>query len=98
MSSSTLEIGQIRAIAVRIDDEALTVDIDDGRTIVVPVAWYPRLANGTASERTKWRLIADGTGINWSDLDEDIKVEHLILGVPSAESQKSLQRWLVSRR
>jgi hypothetical protein len=69
----------------------------DGRTIIVPLAWYPRLVAGTPQERQHWRLIGDGVGIHWPDLDEDIKIEHLLIGKASNESQTSLRRWLAQR-
>jgi hypothetical protein len=50
------------------------------------------------AERQNWRLIGNGSGIHWADLDEDVSVEHLLAGIPSGESQKSLQSWLVKRK
>lgn len=83
--------------AVVVSEDTLAVDLSDGRSISVPLAWYPRLWHGTESERIHWRLIGQGEGIHWPDLDEDISVEGLILGRPSNESQRSLQRWLDER-
>jgi hypothetical protein len=83
--------------AIAVTEDALTVDLADGRTISAPLAWYPRLLHGTSSERTNWRLIGAGEGIHWPDLDEDISMENLILGRPSGESQTSFQRWLENR-
>ncbi|SRR6266536_5581809 len=78
--------------------DSLIVDLSDGRSITVPLAWYPRLQHGTAEERNNWRWIGDREGIHWPDLDEDISVENLILGQPSGESQESFRRWLEERR
>jgi uncharacterized protein DUF2442 len=78
-------------------NEALTVVLLDGRTVSVPVSWYPRLANGSPAERENWQLLGGGHGIHWPDLDEDISVDALLAGRPSAESQTSLQKWLTSR-
>jgi hypothetical protein len=75
----------------------LTVDLEDGRTLTVPVGWYPRLAHGTPVERRRWRLIEGGTGIHWPGLDEDVSVEGLLAGRPSGESQSSFRRWLAER-
>jgi uncharacterized protein DUF2442 len=97
MTTSGLEVGAARALGADVTDDALTVDLADGRTISVPLAWYPRLLNGTPRERQSWRLIGLGEGIHWPDLDEDISVENLVLGRPSGESQASFQRWLESR-
>src|SRR5262245_53352176 len=97
MNTATLDVSIIRAQCVEISDDALAVDLIDGRTIIVPLTWYPRLVAGTPQERQRWRLIGDGVGIHWPDLDEDIKVEHLLVGKASNESQASLQRWLAQR-
>jgi hypothetical protein len=83
---------------VTVTDDALIVDLVDGRTVSVPVSWYPRLAHGTPAERSNWRLLGRGEGIHWADLDEDISVASLLAGRPSGETQSSLQRWLKSRR
>jgi Protein of unknown function (DUF2442) len=80
-----------------VTDDTLTVDLSDGRTISVPLAWYPRLVHGTLEERANWRLIGRGEGIHWPQLDEDISVEGLIAGKPSGESQRSLARWIEAR-
>jgi len=82
---------------VTITDDTLSADLSDGRTISVPLAWYPRLMNASVEERKDWRFIASGEGIHWTQLDEDISIKNLILGQPSGESQKSLQRWLNAR-
>lgn len=97
MSSSVTEVRVAQAEQVRVTAQELIVDLVDGRTLTVPVQWYPRLANGTPAERRKWRLIGRGEGIHWPELDEDIGVEDLLAGRPSGESQTSLQRWLKSR-
>jgi hypothetical protein len=83
---------------VSIADGALIVDLVDGRTLSVPVAWYPRLSHGTTAERNHWRLIGTGEGIHWPDLDEDVSVEGLLAGRRSGESQASLRRWLQTRK
>lgn len=78
-------------------DDALTVELSDGRSISAPLAWYPRLFHGTLEERANWRIIGQGDGIHWPGLDEDVSVENLLAGRPSAESRKSLKRWLERR-
>jgi len=98
MTSSLTEIAVPAATNVGVTEDTLTVDLSDGRTISVPLAWYPRLAHGTPEERVKWRLIGRGEGIHWPELDEDISVEGLIAGKPSGESQASLARWIAQRR
>jgi hypothetical protein len=86
------------AIHVRIGKRNLTVDLADGRSVVVPLSWYPRLAHGSTAERRNCRLLGNGYAIEWPDLDEHIGVEGLLAGNRSGESQKSLSRWLASRR
>ncbi|MBN2498916.1 MAG: DUF2442 domain-containing protein [Deltaproteobacteria bacterium] len=83
---------------VKVSDDTLSVDLSDGRTISVPLAWFPRLLHGSKKERSHWRLIGKGHGIHWEDLDEDIRVEGLLMGQASGESQSSLDNWLSSRR
>ena len=97
MSTLGTELNQAFARTVSASDEALTVELSDGRTISVPLAWFPRLAHGTPAERARWRLIGGGTGIHWPDIDEDISVEGLLAGRRSGESQASLRRWLEAR-
>ncbi len=94
MSSLVTET-QITAVAVT--EDSLVVDLADGRTVSVPLAWYPRLWHGEQAERDNWRLIGQGEGIHWPDLDEDISVENILYGKPSGESQRSLKRWLAGR-
>jgi len=84
-------------VNITVTDDTLSVDLSDGRTISVPILWYPRLAHATPPERNKWRLIGKGIGVHWEDVDEDISVEGLLLGRVSGESQKSLAKWLESR-
>jgi len=98
MSSSAVEIRQARAQAVNVTDDGLTVDLADGRTITVPLAWYPRLLQASPTERGNWRFVGDREGIHWPDLDEDISVEGLLAGKRSGETQSSLKSWLEQRK
>ena len=98
MSFSAIKIQVSPARNVILSDEALTLELADGRTLTVPLTWYPRLWHGKVPERRHWRLIGGGEGIHWPDLDEDISVEALLLGRRSGESQTSLKRWLESRQ
>jgi hypothetical protein len=97
MSSSLTEINVPAATTVVVTDDTLTVDLSDGRSISVPLAWYPRLAHGSPKERDEWCLIGRGEGIHWPALDEDISVEALVAGRPSGESQQSFAKWLHAR-
>ena len=98
MPTSALAAESAVARNVRVTGEHLVVDLSDGRLVSVPLTWYPRLAAGTPTERKRWELIGAGIGIHWPDLDEDIEVAALLLGLPSTESAISLRRWRASRR
>lgn len=97
MSTSTLEVSLPEAEAVTASSDTLTAELSDGRTLSVPLDWFPRLVHATPEERGNWRLIGRGAGIHWPDLDEDISVEGLIAGRRSSESQASFLRWLEAR-
>ncbi|MFH1862192.1 MAG: DUF2442 domain-containing protein [bacterium] len=86
------------AVSVATTDEKLIVELNDGRSIAVPLKWYPRLAYASASERNHWQLLGDGYAIEWPDLDEHIGIEGLLAGRCSGESKKSFERWLASRQ
>jgi len=96
MTTLVLEIEPV-AIDVTVTDEKLVVDLNDGRSLAVPLKWYPRLVHGSPQERQNWQLLGDGYAIEWPDLDEHIGIEGLLAGRRSGESQKSLERWLASR-
>ena len=85
------------AVDVGVTDDKLLVDLADGRSLAVPLAWYPRLLHGSTTERQNWRLLGGGYAVEWPDLDEHIGVEGLLAGRRSGESEKSFQRWLASR-
>src|SRR3990170_3926212 len=97
MTISTVEPTTPSAEDVQVSVDTLCVELSDGRTISVPLAWYPRLFHGSARERGNWRLIGRGHGIHWEDLDEDISVEGLLAGRASGESQASFKKWLEAR-
>ncbi len=98
MSISAAEIEIPRAEDVTVKDDTLTVDLSDGRTILVPLEWFPRLVHATPEERKNWKLIGRGQGIRWEDIDEDVSVEGLLAGRPSGESQVSFKKWLNKRQ
>lgn len=98
MNTLKVETPVPRAQDVVLTEDSLTVDLIDGRTVTVPLAWYPRLLHGQPEERNNWRLTGKGEGIHWPSLDEDISVENLLLGKPSGESQPSFKRWLEKRK
>jgi len=97
MHTSTVEVAEVLARDVHVTATTLTVKLDDGRTVSVPLDWYPRLKYGTCKERDNWKLIADGYGIHWPDLDEDLSVEGILAGRRSGECQRSFKRWLEAR-
>ena len=86
------------AMDVTVTEDTLTVEISDGRTISVPLVWYPRLVHATPQELDNWELLAKGRHIHWPDLDEDLSVESLLAGRKSGEGRKSLERWLEARK
>ncbi len=97
MSTSATEMEVPLAENVTVSDDTLYVDLSDGRSISIPLAWYPRLLRATPAERKRCRPIGRGSGIHWEDLDEDISIEGLLAGKPSGESQASFGRWLAQR-
>ena len=94
MTTLAIKIDLPYAESVMITEDTLNVDLSDGRTISVPLTWFPRLVHATQEQRDNWRLIGRGHGIHWDDIDEDISVEGLIAGRPSGESQSSFKKWL----
>jgi hypothetical protein len=96
--STSVVIQQIpSAQDVKVTNDTLSVDLGDGRTISVPLAWFPRLVHATPEERNNWRLIGNGEEIHWENLDEDISIEGLLAGHASGESQASFKKWLKKR-
>lgn len=97
MNTFQVDSREFTAQALRFSDDDLIIDLADGRTLTVPLAWYPRLFHATPEERANWRWVGRGIGIHWPELDEDIAVDDLLLGRPSGESSESLQAWLAGR-
>ncbi len=98
MSISQIEIELPRAEDVKVTGDSLIVDLSDGRTISVPLEWFPRLLHATPEERSNWRFIGKGHGVHWEEIDEDISVEGLVAGRPSGESQRSFKKWIDQRQ
>jgi hypothetical protein len=105
MSSATAESRTTRnqtaepaATYVVANDTHLSVQLADGRTVSVPLSWYPRLAAGSPPERNRWELIGNGSAIHWPDLDEDLSVDGILAGRRSGESKKSFSQWLKLHR
>jgi hypothetical protein len=96
--SAVFTLALPRILDVKVTDDTLSVDLEDGRTISVPIDWYPRLVYGTSAERVRFQISGAGYGIHWPDLDEDIGVEGFLLGKRSEESPSSLERWLEKRK
>jgi hypothetical protein len=96
MSTLTLEQDPL-AVDLAVTCERLTVALADGRSLSVPLAWYPRLAQATEAERAHWQLLGGGYAIEWPELDEHIGVAGLLAGRRSGESKASLERWIASR-
>jgi hypothetical protein len=96
MTTSVLKAEPV-AIGIQVSDEWLSVDLKDGRTLRVPLDWYPRLLHATVQERANWHLLGGGYAVEWPDLDEHIGIEGLLAGNRSGESDRSFQRWLQGR-
>ena len=97
MSSLVIDAHSMRVREVRMDEDSLVVDLMDGRTLIVPLAWYPRLWHGTPEERANFEVFGEGEYIHWPNLDEDLTVAGLVAGLPSGESRRSLKKWLEAR-
>lgn len=97
MTTLTLETEPLAA-EVSVNSAALIVKLDDGRSLTIPLDWYPRLLNGSPKERNNWQLLGGGYAIEWPDLDEHIGIEGLLAGRRSSESQRSISKWLESRK
>lgn len=82
MATSASNVGE-RVGGVRVTDDTLEVDLLDGRTIIVPLAWYPRLYHATPAQRANWRIAGAGFGIHWRDVDEDLSTEGRLRGAPA---------------
>ncbi len=82
MNTSEPKAGE-RIIDVHVTNESLVVDLADGRTVSVPLSWYPRLLNGTPEQRNHWQIAGAGFGIHWPDVDEDLSVQGLLAGSPA---------------
>jgi len=98
MTTSRVEMEIPNAERLSVTDDTLSVELSDGRSISVPLSWFPRLLKATEVERNRWRLIGKGEGIHWEALDEDVSIENLLAGKPSGESQASFKKWLESRK
>ena len=98
MSSSGVEVREARARSARVTEDALEVELVDGRTIIVPLVWYPRLWHGTPQERERFEIFGDGAYLHWPALDEDLTVAGLLAGQRSGESAQSFKKWLASRK
>jgi hypothetical protein len=98
MLSVVVTLSLPRVTDVSVTDDTLSVDLEDGRTVSVPIGWYPRLAHGTPTERKNVHIAGAGYGLHWPDLDEDIGVEGILLGKRSNESSQSFEKWLASRK
>ena len=96
MNTLVLEQDPI-AIGLKLTEDYFMVELADGRTLSIPLAWYPRLSHATKEERANWDILVDGYAIEWPDLDEHIGIEGLLAGRRSGESEKSFQKWLASR-
>jgi hypothetical protein len=96
MTTLTLDTEPL-ATQINVTDEKLVIELVDGRSLIIPLSWYPRLLNASHKERQNCRLLGDGYAIEWIDLDEHIGIEGLLAGKRSGESRQSFARWLATR-
>ena len=97
MSSSAAELERtVRAKSVAVTNDAITVKLDDGRSVSVPTKWYPRLLHATPAERANYEI--DSYGISWPEVEADFSIRGILLGHKSGESTESLKFWLNRRR
>ena len=75
---------------VSFTEDTISVDLMDGRTIVVPLVWYPRLLNGTSEQLANWEICGGSYGIHWEDLDEDLSTEGMLRGAPAPRKSRSI--------
>ena len=85
-------LDDIRVLKVASDAATLTVDFEDGRTVTLPLVWYPRLLKATQTQRENYELIGPGMGVHWPDVDEDLSAKGLALGWPSVEFDRQAPR------
>ncbi len=97
MSFSAVELEEARAQHVEVREDSLFIELVDGRTVTVPLTWYPRLWYGNEQERTHFEIIGNGSFIHWPDLDEDLSIVGILAGRRSGESPQSLKKWLGQR-
>jgi hypothetical protein len=88
----SVAVADERVADVRCEDERLVVDLMDGRSIAVPLAWYPRLLAATPRQRANWCRAAGGYGIHWPEIDEDLSTEGLLRGAPAPDAAKPADR------
>ena len=96
MTTLTLETEPLAAL-IGLTAEKLIVDLTDGRSLIVPLSWYPRLLHASQKERQNWQLLGDGYAIEWVDLDEHIGIGGLLAGRHSGESDRSFKSWLATQ-
>ena len=89
MSSSMLGPGE-RVREVRFSEDSILVDLEDGRMITAPLAWYPRLLAASPKQLENWEISAGGFGIHWPDLDEDLSTRGLLQGAPAPQASQPL--------
>jgi hypothetical protein len=97
MSSSPTEVRDARAQAIEVREDTIAVDLVDGRTMTVPIVWYPRLWYGTKEERNHFEILDEGRYIHWPDLDEDLSIDGMVAGRRSGGNPASLKKWLAAR-
>lgn len=90
---SASEAPEVAIITIRVTEHQLELDLSDGRSVTVPISWYPRLSHARREDLENWELTGRGYGVHWSALDEDISVKNILVGEGSAESAQAFEKW-----
>lgn len=81
-----------RIVAVEVTEDSITAQLADGRTISVPLAWSWRLSEATAEQRNNFEILANGEGVHWPDVDEDVSASGMLHGVPARPPKRAVTR------
>jgi hypothetical protein len=103
--NTAVKIQEVRIKDISVTEDTITPQLMDGRIISVPLAWSWRLSEATPKQRANWRIIGDGHGVHWPDIDEDISAEGMLYGIPAPRprisskfSAKSEQNKMMAKR
>jgi len=96
--NTAVQIQEVRIKNITVNEETITAQLMDGRTISVPLAWSWRLSEATPKQRANWKIIGEGHGVHWPDIDEDISAESMLYGIPAPKPRSSSKLRLKSEK